>query len=167
TGRGPGEADVRRFSTSAATPSAACYGLALAALRRDLRTPPPACQYLCCHSVGCVLRPRPRCAPARPPHAASCVSVPLLPLRRLRATASPSLRSGETSARRLLRVRPAGLRWQVAGIRTRISAHHKLHRAEGNTGRHGALDCAVTGVWVLLATIVFATAIGLTLRRRD
>src|SRR6185369_360481 len=74
TGRGPGEADVRRFSTSAATPSAACYGLALAALRRDLRTPPPACQYLCCHSVGCVLRPRPRCAPARPPHAASCVS---------------------------------------------------------------------------------------------
>src|SRR6185369_146790 len=74
TGRGPGEADVRRFSTSAATPSAACYGLALAALRRDLRTPPPACQYYCCHSVGGVLRPRPRCAPARPPHAASCVS---------------------------------------------------------------------------------------------
>src|SRR6185369_6976909 len=67
-------------------------------------TPPAACQYLCCHFVGCVLRPRPRCAPARPPHAASCVSVPLLPLRRLRAAASPSLRSGETSARRLLRV---------------------------------------------------------------
>jgi len=33
-----------RTSTSAATPSAACYSLALAALRRDLRTPPPACQ---------------------------------------------------------------------------------------------------------------------------
>jgi len=60
--------------------------------------------------------------------------------------------------------RASGGRWPAAG---RIFAHRKLHRAEGNTGRRGALVCAVTGVWALLATIVVATAIGLTLRHRD
>jgi len=40
----PARGGSRRISTSAATPSAACSSRALAALRRDLRTPPPECQ---------------------------------------------------------------------------------------------------------------------------
>jgi len=134
-----GETSARRLlrvSTTAATPSAAYSGPALTtseigfadsagtpALRRDLRTPPPACQYHRCHSVGRVLRPRPRYAPARPPHAASCVSVPGRLGHPQPADTSRDGPGGAADHGDLLRGDPAGQRG-VVQVRVQMAAQH-------------------------------------------